>query len=111
MAVPLRPPMSHMMMEWSELPENSTLCDGSQHSAVTLPEHKRVDSKVKASAAHEAHQWRALRDHADKHSWFPQAVMSQLSGYLMMGVKKNNPSVDFRSQAKLPHLFFTKDCI
>lgn len=37
MAVPLRPPMSHMMMEWSELPENSTLCTGSQHRAVTLP--------------------------------------------------------------------------
>lgn len=37
MAVPLRPPMSHIMMEWSELPENSTLWTGSQHSAVTLP--------------------------------------------------------------------------
>lgn len=37
-AVPLRPPMSHMMMEWSELPENRTRWAGSQHSAVTLPE-------------------------------------------------------------------------
>lgn len=37
MAVPLRPPMSHMMMEWSELPENRTLWTGSQQSAVTLP--------------------------------------------------------------------------
>lgn len=37
MAVPLRPPMSHMMMEWSELPENRTLWIGSQQSAVTLP--------------------------------------------------------------------------
>lgn len=41
MAVPLRPPMSHMMIEWSELPEKSTLCTGSQHSAVTLPGAKR----------------------------------------------------------------------
>lgn len=54
MAVPLRPPMSHMMMEWSELPENRTLCDGSQHSAVTLPEHKHRGSEVTAGPAHEA---------------------------------------------------------
>lgn len=37
MAVPLRPPMSHIMIEWSELPENKTLCTGSQDRAVTLP--------------------------------------------------------------------------
>lgn len=45
MAVPLRPPISHMMMEWSKLPENRSLCTGSQHSAVTLPgaqENKRT---------------------------------------------------------------------
>lgn len=37
MAVPFLPPMSHMMTEWSELPENSTRCTGSQQSAVTPP--------------------------------------------------------------------------
>lgn len=38
MAVPFLPPMSHMITEWSELPENSTRWTGSQQSAVTPPE-------------------------------------------------------------------------
>lgn len=49
MAVPLRPPMSHMMMEWSELPENSTLWTGSQQSDVTLPGAHRCGRKNTAA--------------------------------------------------------------
>lgn len=49
-AVPLRPPMSHMMIEWSELPENNTLVTGSQHSAVTLPDIITTETKVPSSA-------------------------------------------------------------
>lgn len=35
---PLRPPMSHMMMLWSEAPEKSSLWTGSHHRAPILPE-------------------------------------------------------------------------
>lgn len=37
MAVPFLPPISHIIMEWSELPENKTRCIGSQQRAVTPP--------------------------------------------------------------------------
>lgn len=41
MAVPFLPPISHIMMEWSELPENRIRCTGSQQRAVTPPENRR----------------------------------------------------------------------
>lgn len=82
MAVPLRPPMSHMMMEWSELPENSTLCDGSQHSAVTLPWPQNTRTQRSRRVQRVQRGWRVLRDHADrsdKHSRLPRAVMTRRS--------------------------------
>lgn len=53
MAVPLRPPMSHMMMEWSELPEKRTLWTGSQQSAVTLPGAKHIKQHKYIRSHHE----------------------------------------------------------
>lgn len=66
MAVPLRPPMSHMMMEWSELPEKRTLWTGSQQSAVTLPGAKHIKQHKYIQKTHHHEGGFSQHIHVDK---------------------------------------------
>lgn len=72
MAVPLRPPMSHMMMELSELPEKSTLWTGSQQSAVTLPRGTGVSGKHSSKKRWIQKQAETLR--TSERSWPPAVI-------------------------------------
>lgn len=57
---PFLPPISHMMMLWSEAPENSSLWTGSHHRAPILPETQTQTVKMGRMVRYELTPWLPL---------------------------------------------------